>query len=303
MKIAMRITTYWMYLMGLNLIFSCQKQDDYAPNDGKVAYVNFYNAADGLIQNGAISGRHRIYIKDTIATGLTPEFSTTDDARQYPRSVTGSDLAVDYLGVPNDVTYNVVYWLPLKTGSYHFGYTSVSNDNVLKRTIANNSIDLKSDSFTTQYLVESLQSDTSYQILNVPVERKGVSGKVRIQVLNLSPDLGALEVFREDSNGTKIDEGLPAALASGTYSDYTAIDTAGAQKNLGQLLIKIRKIGSTGALFTASVPAVSKSSFIIVVQGFASQTTRRINSIQGSTIGFVKVSVAPNLRINLRRTY
>lgn len=303
MRSAIHKLKFLMGIMGLILFSGCQKQDDYAPNNGQIAYINFYNAADGLLQNGAISGFHRIYINDTLSKGRIPGFSGSDNFRQYPFTVTGTNLSVDNLSVPSDVTYNVVYWLPLKTDQYRFLYNSISADNTRKGTIINTNTELKSESFTTQYLAESLESDTSYQILNVPVERKGTPAKVSIQVVNLCPDLGPLEVYREDSNGAKINEGLPATLASGAYSPYTELDTAGAQKNLGQLLLKIKKAGTTNVLFTVSVPAISKSSFTVVVQGFSSQTTRRIKSIQISPSDFVQVTVEPNLRVNVRRVY
>lgn len=299
MKSAILKLNYLMGLLGLILFSACSKQDSYMPNKGQIAYINFYHAADGLRQYGGF----RLYINDTTSEERKLEYRGHNDFSQYPSTVTGTDLAVDYLGSPSDVTYDVVYWLPLKTGSYHFLYNSISADNKIKGTVIDNNTNLQTQSFTTQYIMESLQSDTSYQVLNIPVERKGVPGKVRIQVVNLSPDLGPLEVYREDNNGSKINEGLPVELASGNYSAYTELDTAGAGNNLGQLLLKIRKAGSTDVLFTAPVPAISKSSFIVVVQGFASQTNRRIRNMQNSGPDFVQIAVDPKLRYNVRRVY
>ena len=303
----MRILTYHLIflsaIVGLGLCSACKKQTDYSPNDGQVGYINFYNAADGLIQNGVISGFHRIYINDSISKDRIPEFQSSDSFRQYPQTPTGSSLISDGPTLPNDVTYTRVYWLPLSSENYHFLYTSISADGLIKKDIFRGAAAIKTDSFTLQYLIEDVKADTAYQVINVPVERNGTPGKVRIQILNMSPDLGPLQVYREDANGNMMSDGLPSSLASADYSNYVDIDTTGSYKDLGQLLLKFRRTGSSNVLFTTSFPAISKSFFSVVVQGFASKTNRRIKSIQSNSTGFVPVTVDPNLRVNVRRVY
>lgn len=305
MRSKIKQISFFISLAGLILLSSCKKNEDFIPNDGKIAYINFYHAAEALLQNNGISG-FRLQIDDAFPGGLQPEYQGSNGSFQYPSTVTGSNLAVDYLSVPSDVTYNVVYWLPVSADKYQFKYNSISYNSATQTTsqlgtIAKLNAEINANTFVTQYFTESLESDTSFKILNVPVERTGTPGKVRIQVVNLSPDLGPIEVYREDSNGAKITEGLPASVTSGAFSPYAEIDTAGAYKNLGRLLVKIRKSGSTNVLMTASIPATSKSLFTLVVQGFASSTIRRIKSTQAT--GFTQVTVSPNLRFNLRRIY
>ena len=279
-------------------LVACQKSADILPGNGQDTYLNFYNASEVLQQNLAFSNNNLVIINDTVPGTKTlnqMRFSSTDDFRQYPRTVSGAELVNDPIGLPLGTTYDVIYWKPIEAGSYRFIYTSLNKVYLKDTTIV-----VSPKSFTTQYLVESSIADDAYRILTVPEERKGTQGKVRIKVINLSPDFGSLEVYRADQNGNQIPAGLPTALRYGQNSSYAEIDTVGTAKTRGQLLLKFRKSGSDAVVLTRAVDAISNSSFVVVFQGFEKAANRRIKT-GNQAVETVKVS--PNLRVNVRRVF
>lgn len=284
---------YWM--AGLLLCLAACQKEEVITGNGRDTYINFYNASEVLQQYGAYSGENLIIINDTLPGVKQPRFSASDDFRQFPSHFTGSELVVDVIYPPAGATYNVVYWMPLIADASRFIYTSV-NKTYLRDTVLN----LLPKTFTTQYLVESPEADDAYRILTVPVERKGTSGKVRIQMLNLSPDLGPLEVFQTDQDGNRVNTNLPTGLSFGQYSPYAELDTAGASATFGRLTLKFSKSGSDEVFLSQAIDAISNSSYIIVFQGFEQETSRRIKI---SNHQYEQVTVAPNLRVNVRRVY
>lgn len=281
-------------LSGFFLVMSLSacKKNDISVADGQEAYINFYNASEVLQQNSAYSSENFI-INNSFSK--QPVFSSIDDFRQFPRHLTASDRVVDVIYPPAGITYDVVYWLPLTANTYQFAYTSVD-----KTVIADTSINVSPQSFTTQYLVESPLADHTYQTVTVPVERKGTKGKVRLQIINLSPDFGPLEVYQTDLSGKRISTELPASLPFGKYSNYVELDTAGAGSAFGKILLNFRKSGTDARILSKAIDAVSNSVFTLVFQGFEKNTSRRIKTGENT---YGQVTVTANLRINTRRVY
>lgn len=282
-------------MAGLLLCMIACRKEDVITGNGRDTYINFYNASEVLQQHAAYSGENLIIINDTLPDVKQPQFSPSDDFRQFPRHFTGSELVVDAIYPPAGATYNVVYWMPMIADASRFIYTSV-NKTYLKDTVLN----LSPKTFTTQYLVESPGADDAYRILTVPVERQGTPGKVRVQVLNLSPDLGPLEVFLADEDGNRVNTSLPTDLSFGQHSSYAELDTAGASATFGKLTLKFCKSGNDETLLGRAIDAVPNSSYIIVFQGFEQETSRRIKT---GNHQYEQVMVAPNLRVNVRRVY
>lgn len=284
---------YW--IAGLLLCLTACQKEDVITGNGQDTYINFYNASEVLQQHRAYSAENLIIINDTLSGVGQPQFSPSDDFRQFPRHFTGSEIVADAIYPPSGATYDVVYWMPLIADASRFIYTSV-NKTYLKDTV----LHLSPKTFSTQYLVESPEADDAYRILTVPVERKGTPGKVRIQVLNLSPDLGPLGVFQTDNNGNRVSTNLPTALSFGHYSPYAELDTAGASAAFDKLTLKFSKSGNGEAFLSRAIDAVPNSSYIIVFQGFEQETSRRIKTGDHQ---YEQVTVAPNLRVNVRRVY
>lgn len=267
---------------------ACSKSEDQVPGNGQDAYVNFCNASEVQQQNVLLAQQNRVIINDTSWDNLQPEFMSDGDIRQYPRHLTGTDLAVDRIS-------GDIYWMAVIADSYKLTYTSINQTPLHDTTIS-----VTPKSFTTQYLVESPATDNAYCIFTVPVERKGIAGKVRVQVMNLSPDFGPLEVYRTAQDGSRIPTALPSAIAYGTYSPYVELDTAGAAGTNGKLMLKFCKSGSDDVITTRAVDAVSNSSYTIVFQGFETETPRRIRTGEHE---YQQVTVSPNLRVNMRRIF
>jgi len=277
------------------MLGACQKSGDIAPGNGQDAYLNFYNASEVLQQNMTLSANNLILINDTVPGANQLQFSQTDDFRQFPQTITGNQFNVDIHPVPAGMNYNVVFWMPVLAGNHHITYTATKNADLKDTTVT-----ISAKSFTTQYLVESPVSNDAYRVVTVPEERLGTAGKVRVKVINLSPDLGPMEVIRTDKDGNAILESLPAALKYGEHSPYADIDTAGISKTRGQLLLKFRKSGSNAVLLTKVIDAIPNTSFTMVLQGFEKETVRRIKTASQT---FQTVTVNPNLRVNVRRIF
>lgn len=285
-----------VYLIGrlfiLLALYSCKKTD-VVQGDGNVGYVNFFNASEVLLQNESLSRNNMIITNDTIdRQRRLPAFIGDGDVRQYPRTTSGDLTVVDYIGTTNAD----VFWLPIKSDNYRFIYTSI-NKVYLKDTAVN----VPAGSFTSQYLVESPQADNAYQLITVPVEMRGVTGKVRIQVINLSPDLGPIKVYLSGPAGNIIDTELPTALPFATASKYVEINLNPAYISRGKFILNFCKPGTTEALATLAIPADDLAVYTLLMRGFSQNTTRRIKKDNNG--GYTTVTVTPNLRATQRRIY
>lgn len=279
----------------LLFITGCKKTDE-TPGNGQDAYINFFNASEVLQQNIALALNNTV-VSEQIRKGKFPmAFQADGDSRQFPYTASIGTLPPDNLSLPiGGVNYTNIYWLPVIAGSYSLGYTSDSSYAVLKDTTVN----LLPKSFTAQYLVESPEDDAAYKILTVPTQRAGTPGKVRLQFIHLSPDLGNLDIVRIDANGNDLSDALPKNIAYSRYTNYMELDTLGTASTRGQIILNIRKNGSTKTMLSTAIPAASNSSFTVLIQGFEHTTARRIRMRDA----YQSVSVNPNLRINLRRIF
>ena len=287
---------------GVFMLFSacCENPDITLPGGGNETYINFYQASEVIKQENMGTG-NMVYINDSVPKApflRFPQFSVSAsyDGRQYPQSTTGTDLVSggDAGGATIKDNYRSVYWMHIQANSYKFIFTSEGRTFLKDTTLT-----LLSKTYTTQYLVESPASDSAYTIVTVPVERKGTEGQVRIQVVNLAVDLGAIDVYRMDAEGKVIDSGLPLGLAFGDYSSSAGLDISSGTAH-GDVLLRIHRKGDPEALLILTVPAISNSAFTIVVQGFEHETQRRIK-IQDTE--YREVTVYPNLRTNIRRIF
>lgn len=283
---------YYYWIVGCCLLAACKKSD-VTPGNGMEAYVNFYNASEVLQQNISLSMNNLIVINDSLPGQVQPQFSSTDDFRQFPRYL--SATVVDVVYPPAGLTYDVVYWMAFNSERYRFAYTSIN-----KTQIADTAINLRAKTFATQYLVESPAADDAYRILTVPVERSGTAGKVRLQLINLSPDFGPLSVYRTDHEGNPVSSQLPTALSTNKYSSYVELDTTGISKTYNKIILKFAKSGSSEVLLTKAVEAVSNSCYSVVFQGFERSTRRRIKI---NDTDYRTVTVSPNIRVNVRRIF
>lgn len=295
------------------LFTSCRKEAVIAGN-GTEAYVNFYNASEvlrqgrfdlpvpvGGITNFGLSEQNMVYVNDSIprpplfgihSNNSWPSFAQgSDDMRQYPRYITGTISVIDDIGRAG----NNVYWLPLASGFYRFIYTAV-----YKNYLVREGVQLDPKTYTTQYLAEDPANDSAYRVVSMPAHPYAAAGKVRLQAVHLSPDAGAVDVYRMDKDGNRQGDAIVRNLAFGHHNDYADIDTTGASATYGNIVLGFYKAGTATRLYSVGVPATSGASFITVIQGFANTATRRI-VVNAHGYTTVTWQVTPDFRVNVRR--
>lgn len=288
------ITAYTLSVLLVNIAIGCKKTE-VVPGNGQEAYLNFYNASEVQQQNIALALSNHVVIDKQYTINGMGAFGADGDNRQFPHTPGIAQMTPDNLNLPIGITYNHVFWLPMMSGSHHLAYTSDDR----KITLQAITETLQPKAFNMQYFVESPVADSLYNIFSFPVQQAGTPGKVRVQIVHLSPDLGPIEVYRADENGNKVDTDLPNTLVYGQGSSSIEIDTVGSSKTKQLILLKFLKKGSSDIALTSSIPAVSNSSFIVVLRGFEQSTVRKIKMKSG----YQTVTVNSNIRTNLRRIF
>ena len=282
---------------------ACEKKlDDALPADGNVAYVNFVNAGEVFLYglNDTLYRDNRLYIKDSINNAPFDNYNgkvsypavfnyeAQLDIRQYPQHLTGIP------GVVDNSTSADVYWLPVHAGNYRFIFTSrdrtylrASNKRLARQT------------YQVLYLVESPNTDSSYELVNVPIERKDrIEGKVTLQFVNLSPDAGPVEVYRVDATGNEIAAATSSPLAFGQYAS-AELSMEGTKTTRNDILIRFRRPGGED-LQAVSVPASNGAVYTVLLRGFVQETMRWIKKNNETS---VSVTVLPDLRCSVRRVF
>jgi len=122
--------------------------------------------------------------------------------------------------------------------------TNLSSLHATKIFLKDTTINLNPKTYTTQYITESPTTDEDYIIVTVPLELKGTQGKVRVQIVNLATDWGAIDVWQVDRDNRLVTSALPLNLDFAEYSAYVELDIASADSN-NNLLLKFRKHGET----------------------------------------------------------
>lgn len=279
---------------------ACKKNIEPLVADAQNAYINFYNASEILTSNPNLSVGNMVYVNDSIPQYpfmRYPEFSSGNP--QYPRNTGGGlETPPGNVNIPSGIGYSVAFWMPIAPGQYKFIFTSV-NKNYLKDI----ALTLAAKDRTALYLVESPDGNDQYRLVAVPTERAGTPGKVRIKVVNLSPDAGTLGVVR-DNNGTTEVQGLPQHLQFGEYSEYVEIEPNGTSAT-SFIDLEINKADGNQNLISTSIPAIPGSSFVLLIQGFTTVSSRKIitgKQTDGSPI-WETVNVPANFRATWRRTF
>lgn len=289
--------------------FIACKKDDNLPGFGnsQPAYINFNNISEVINQASDhyidLATQNMVYLNDSTnntAFSRYPEFGSSVRSSAFGRSfpfnsqATGIFLGSDVISVPSDANYDLIYWMPILPGQYKFIFTSL-NKTYLKDT----TLSLNPKTYALQYLVESPERNDAYRIATVPTSLETEQSKTTIQTVNLSPDLGNIDLWRSDKNGNKINTSLPTGLGFGRYH-ATLLDTTGTSTTNGRIYINVSLTGTNKKLLTVAVPALSGSSFVLLIQGFNQQTARRIKS---SNSAYTSMIVNPNLRFRLSRLF
>lgn len=294
----------YLLLATIFLFGACSKMEDYGRRPS--AYVNFYNAAEVLQQNGNQQNNNMVYINDSVSNQayssknfpiFSPTYAVTTVPRQYPLQTTDGPTG-SIVVLPT--AYQYMYYMALKPDSYRFIFTG--NDKVFwqetKLTLAENSL-------TQLYLTEDIQQN-QYRIVAVPDERTGIPGKVRVQVVHLSADTEPLQIARLTVNSNTGTPAFPTPLTFGSYSEYVALDTTGASKQFNQIVLQLSPASTPNqGLLTVSIPAEAGGSFTVLICGLRNEAKR--SAITGHGAGgqpvFTDYTVNANLRTVVRRNY
>lgn len=294
-------------LIGVTAWFftACREDMDSALSaGGNIAYVNFVNSAEALLYGNnedSLLSNNCVYINDsanvpayykgreTYPMTFRYEAEANDYIRQYPRDVSGINPG----DLPDRITADV-YWLPLEGGDYRFIFTS-KNKTYLKTAEEK----LEKNTYQVLYLVESPETDSSYTVVNVPIERnERAEGQVTVQFVNLSPDVGEVEVYRVDKNGNEMSVVTAAPLTFGQHTQ-AEFPTDGTENSYNSLLLRFRYPGGDD-LQNIAVPANSGAVYSLLLRGFAKETERRIKK---NNENIAAVTVLPNLRCSLLRVF
>lgn len=256
------------------------------------AALNFYSASD--LQYNLGSNRY-VFIDRAVDTAslnpAVPYFSNINpiDLQEYPIS----NLTYD--------AYNFISYVRITAGNHHIVFTD-GNRETIKDTVLN----LADTSYTSLYLTDAGHNGepASYRLLASPEEHKGVPGRVRMRVVNLSPDVGSISCYLQNANGTILFSPLPQQLAFGTASPYLELDTAGAYRGKLNLQIIADKDPLHSFLFT-QITANPGHSYVVIIKGFYQPTTRLVPTGKNpdGSIKYQAVAISPNLRVNIRQSY
>ena len=279
---------YRIILPLLVLAASCSKDVKPLLPGPADAAINFYNASEVMASSQALGTNNYILTDDTSLHSASFVSYDTDD-RQYPNFY------------PTYGGYGLFSWMRISAGNHRFWFTCHT-----QFPVADTSIHIPKDSYQSVYLSESPEGDAVYRVLVVPEEHAGIPGKVRIRFVHLSPDAGTLRCYRSMGDGGKTTDGLPQDMAYGTATPYVSLDTNGTAQTRGNLVLRlVDKNDPDNVVLSTGVPAVPGSSFVLLLQGFRQQATRRLITGRDAN-GKSKdttVTVTANLRVNVRRTY
>jgi hypothetical protein len=284
------------------LFTACEEnQDNKLPADGDIAYVNFVNAGEAFLYGLAdtLYRDNRLYVGDSVTNELFSNYNGKVsypavfnyepklDIRQVPRHFTGLPGVVDN-------GQGDVYWLPVHAGNYRVIFTS--RDRTYLRTSTKK---LARQTYQVLYLVESPNTDSSYELVSVPIERKDrIEGKVTVQFVNLSPDAGPVEAYRVDAAGNEIALATSAPLAFGQYVS-TELTMEGTETTGNNILIRFRRPDGED-LQAVSIPAGSGAVYSVLLRGFVEETMRWVKKNNETSVG---VTVLPDLRCSVRRVF
>lgn len=301
----MKQITKYLLLLPLLMAVACKKNEDNGSKPS--AYINFFNAAEVLqADNGTMKKDNMVYIYDPESNQFNnnfkvfPVFNAINgiDRRQFPDAVSnGMGGTIEF----TSSHYWYLYYMGIAPGSYRFVYTGEH-----KQPLQETTLDIKKDSYTQLYLAEDPAGDDSYRIVAVPDERLGIPGKVRVQVVHLSPDTAPISIGRITADGHNNTAGFPAQLPFGKATGYATLDTLGAAKQFNNIIVQLVMATTPNQpLFTVSLPAENAASYTIVVRGFRETTQRRIITGYDSAKQpiYLQKTISPNLRINLRRNH
>lgn len=277
-NIFLLLTTLGMFLA------SCQEHIEPAP---ETAGVNFYNASEAISAAGL---RQSVYLDDT-----TSFRNTLGWFYQYTEAPYGQSFNDE--GTKNQ-KYRVPAWLSVNTGEHRFMFAAGSS------FLFDTAFALSGQSLMSFYLSEGPESDHAYRVTTIPEEWSRTTvdpAKVKLRVVNLSPDVGDLSCYRSDNNAEVLQ-----SIRNGQASSHAWLDTTGYAHNRDQIVLQFSSDQDPeNILMKTAVPNIPGAYFVVVLQGFKTTTARVVQTgvNPDGTPRYTTKTIEADLRVNLRRIY
>lgn len=251
---------------------------------GPVTNINFYSASAALTAwpepPNSYAPREFIYLDNG-------DTSSTDypylDYGSYPLNGGGGQLS-----------YTYVPYMHLTAGPHRFRFSNPEHG-----IIADTTLTLGASHNTVLYLVDSLQQNI--HALPVDETAPGVSGAVRIRVLQLSPDAGIVGVYVISDTGATVWSNLPQSMPYGAVTPYITLDSSVVSGDGNVYLSFYSGADTSNVIATAIVPFLVGRSFHVVLQGLLNshQFSYPDPSTPGQTVSPI---VGPSLTTAVRAT-
>jgi hypothetical protein len=278
------------------VVTSCSKEvTPVEPGGKEEAAFNFYCASSVL--NGLSNGAAPIYLN---AKDYDPAKRFIPQLDPFPYFSFGlSNAKHESPSLSNN--FGSVMYLRHVAGANRFIFTDTT-----RNKIADTVIDAISHSRNILYLIDQPMPDNSvaqYTVLHVEDDAIGAEGKVKLRVINLSPDAGSLDIVARKRNGDWLRSPLPNELSFKNFSDYILLDTTGIGDN-GQIVLNVLS-SNQEAILSTGIPAITGASYTLVIEGFRNGTTRRIPTRKrpDDSFEYTSVTIPANLKTSIRRMY
>ena len=271
----------------LMLFLSACKKNSTAEEDNPAAALNLYSASDVQVKQ---SLNRYVFIDMPVDTVPAQNLAVpvfTNDQQEYP--------------VVYHDPYHLITYTRMTAGSHRLLFTDTG-----RLVIHDTALILAKDSYTTLYITDAGHTGepASYQSLSVAEDRHGTRGRVRVRVINLSPDIGSISCYQEKADGKTLFSPLPQQLAFCKASDYVELDTTGATDGKLNLRV-IADDDPLNPLVLTRIPASPGHAYVMVVQGFRQATTRQVpfgKNADGS-LKYRTTDITANVRVTLRQSY
>lgn len=283
----------------LQTLMGCKKEVIPISNANEIARINFFDASEVF---NAIGRDNYIYINDSVPSDNFrngfPKFRRMDRNDPHGRTFPGSGYMHPNITInvhnANSNLYHNVYWFPMQQGEYKFIFSTdekvFAKDTTLK-------FDPKQ--YYAVYLLDDPNNDGAFNVLSFPEDIKVTEGKVRLRVIHLSPDLGGVRIIRNDVEGKVKKENFPEVLNYRDVTDYIEIDTTGASKSHGNILLGLTDAKNPDHMHKMQIiPADPGSTYVLLIKGHQNQTQRKLIQKDGT---YRLIRIIPNIRTLLRR--
>lgn len=298
-RLLIALATYCLFSL---LFSSCSQFEPELPGNQGGTAVNYYGFSDAISQlktdvgNEIASSTIRIYVNEwdsayfnSVSFQFPPTLSNF-----YPDGTT-------YWPYATSITNSTEMYQRIEAGGNTFVFEDYTQTYVKETRFA-----MEPQKWYTLYFADSLRAgnDTlAFSSFLAEEPREASPGKVRLRLVNLSPDAGKVQLRVKRLDDSYIDGiDIPEA-AYAQASPYIEVDTTGISA-YGQISLDV--LDENGIVIAASGADINPSgNFHIVLLGYRNQTSVVMNYkiLPSGAMLYRKTTITPNLRVAARRMY